>query len=212
MRDGLDSLEEHEALEVLLYQIFKRCDTNELAHRLINHFGSLAGVYDAGVGALLQVDGIGLSAAFALSNMTGHYRKYTQSRVGNRVVLDSEQRIADYLHGYFKGRTNEVAYLLTLDTGFRKLLCVQLSEGTFDHVDIDPQFIVEIVARRKCKYAVLAHNHTSDIAIYSAADVSTTQKVQSILGMLHVKLLDHLIFDENDYVSMAQSGKLTQSP
>ena len=38
-RDGLDSLAEHEALEYLLFLSIPRADTNELAHRLINHFG-----------------------------------------------------------------------------------------------------------------------------------------------------------------------------
>jgi len=210
VREGIDSLEDHEALEVLLYNVFRRGDTNELAHKLIKHFGSLAGVYDAGIGALMKVDGIGFLSAFALSNMTGHYRKYAQSRLGKRTVLDTEERLAKYLHSYFKGRTNEVAYLLTLDTGYRKLLCVELAEGSFDHVDIEPQKIIEIVARRSCKYAVLAHNHTSDIALYSGVDLTTTRKVQTILSMLHVTLLDHLIFDEDDYVSMAQSGVLNQ--
>jgi len=210
IRDGIDGLQDHEALEVFLYSIYKRGDTNALAHRLITRFGSLAGVYDAGFGELQKVEGVGPVCAFALSTMTGHYRKYSQSRFPGRAILDNENRMAKYLHGYFKGRTTEAAYILTLDTGYRKVLCEPLGSGSFDHIDIEPHLLLDIIARRRCRYAVMAHNHTSDVAIYSAADIDTTHRVQKILHNINIKLLDHLIFDEQDYVSMAQSGKLLE--
>ena len=46
-RDGLESLAEHEALEYLLYLSIPRMDTNELAHRLIEHFGDFCKVMEA---------------------------------------------------------------------------------------------------------------------------------------------------------------------
>lgn len=208
IRNGIDSLQDHEALEVYLYSVFKRSDTNELAHRLIKHFGSLAGVYDASIGELLKVDGVGPAAAFHLHTMTGQYRKYAQSRGNDRIILDNHRRIAAYLHGCFKGRTTEAAYLLTLDAGYRQVLCVELNSGMIDHVDIDPQVVLDIVTRRRCRYAVLAHNHTSDVALYSPSDVLTTNNLGDMLRLVNVTLLDHLIFDESDYVSMEQSGVL----
>ena len=49
LRDGMDSLQDHEVLELLLFYAIARQDTNELAHRLINRFGSLSDVFDAPV-------------------------------------------------------------------------------------------------------------------------------------------------------------------
>ena len=45
LRDGMDSLQDHEVLELLLFYAIARQDTNELAHRLINRFGSLSSVW-----------------------------------------------------------------------------------------------------------------------------------------------------------------------
>jgi len=208
LRDGIDGLQDHESLEVLLYPVVPRKDTNKLAHRLIRHFGSLSGVYDAPVGELLKIDGIGMSAAFAISTLTGHYRKYAQSRTQKSAVLDNKQRVIEFMHSHFKGRTSEAAFMLTLDAGFRQALCVELGHGSFDHVDISPHNISDIISRRRCRYAVLAHNHTSDIALYSQTDVVTTHRIQRLLHHYGVTLLDHLVFDERDYVSMKQSNVL----
>jgi DNA repair protein RadC len=205
LRDGIESLEDHEALEVYLYNSRPRVDTNEMAHKLIRRFGSLSGVFDADYGALLRAEGVGPLTAFHLSTLTGHYRKYQQSRTSRGIVLDSVEKLGDYLHGYYKGRVSEAAYLLTLDSRYRKLLCARLAEGSFGRVDILPSRVIDIISRRKCSYAVLSHNHTSDIALASGDDIETTKNIHTILKCCDIKLLDHLIFEEDDYISMKQS-------
>ena len=44
---GITAFEDHEALEMLLFYAIPQRDTNQLAHNLIEEFGSLAGVFDA---------------------------------------------------------------------------------------------------------------------------------------------------------------------
>ena len=58
LREGLDNFEEHQALELLLFFAKPRCDTNALAHQLIDRFGSFAQVLDAPVSELLKVKGV----------------------------------------------------------------------------------------------------------------------------------------------------------
>ena len=60
---GLDSLNEHEVLELLLGYAIPRKDTNPLAHNLINYFGSFAKVIDADFYDLLKVKGVGEETA-----------------------------------------------------------------------------------------------------------------------------------------------------
>ena len=62
-RDGLESLAEHEALEYLLFLAIPRKDTNELAHRLIQHFGDFCKVMEAEPEELQRVEGIGPRSA-----------------------------------------------------------------------------------------------------------------------------------------------------
>ena len=62
-RQGLDGFADHEVLELLLYYAIPRKDTNEIAHRLLQKFGSLQNVFSAPLEELAKVDGVGESAA-----------------------------------------------------------------------------------------------------------------------------------------------------
>lgn len=60
---GFDTFAEHEILEVLLYYAIPRIDTNEIAHRLLQHFGSLSAVFDADPQELIKVKGVSENTA-----------------------------------------------------------------------------------------------------------------------------------------------------
>ena len=61
-----ESIPDHKLLELLLFYAIPQRDTNALAHTLIDHFGSLAGVLDALPEELCKVPGIGGHAAVLL--------------------------------------------------------------------------------------------------------------------------------------------------
>ena len=64
---GMDSLSDVQVLEMLLYYAYVRQDTNPIAHRLLERFGSVEGVLRAELAELVQVHGIGpRSAEFLL--------------------------------------------------------------------------------------------------------------------------------------------------
>lgn len=51
-RSDLSALQDHEILEYILYAFVPRKDTNEIAHALIERFGSFSGVLNADESAL----------------------------------------------------------------------------------------------------------------------------------------------------------------
>ncbi len=55
---------------------------------------------------------------------------------------------------------------------------------------------------------ILAHNHTSGIALPSREDEITTMQVKKALAMVGIELLDHIVVADGDYVSMMDSGML----
>ena len=60
---GFDGFEEHQIIEMLLFYVCPRKDTNELAHILINRFGCIAGILDASYDDLTSIPGISENTA-----------------------------------------------------------------------------------------------------------------------------------------------------
>ena len=91
----------------------------------------------------------------------------------------------------------------------KKVVCYfELREGTFKSAYMNIKAIVEKAVRLNAAYVVLAHNHPSGIAIPSVNDKETTYRIEELFKGLGIQLLDHIIFADNDCVSMAESGIL----
>ena len=114
-RDGLDSLAEHEALEYLLFLSIPRADTNELAHRLINHFGDFCKVMEAEPDELMQVEGVGPKSARLIATVMAFGRYYQLKKRKTRQALDKAEAAIEYVKPLFRGVQNEQLYLILLD-------------------------------------------------------------------------------------------------
>lgn len=208
MSGGLDSFADHEVLELLLFYAIPRRDTNETAHLLLERYGSLTGVFNAPVEDLMKAEGIGENAAVFLKLVPAACRKARLSGDGRDIILNSVDKIGDYLIDCFSGETAEVIYQLCLDKKGKLLACKRLAEGAADNADLNVRKLVENTLLSSASAVVIAHNHPSGIALPSNEDYATTWRVQEALASIGVPLQDHIIVADGDYVSMAQSGML----
>ena len=202
-----DGFHDHQLLELLLCYAIPQGDVNGLAHRLLDRFGSLSGVLDARPEALEQVPGVGEHTAVLLKLIPVLSGRYQADRAGMGTILDSTQAAGQYLRPYFsQGARYEMAYLVCLDGKYKVLGCHKLDEGTVNAAEITPRKMVEIVLAHNATAAILAHNHLSGLALPSNADLMSTQQLRAILRSVDVELLDHLIFTDDDMVSLKDSG------
>lgn len=207
LEEGLDNFDEHQVLEMLLFYCVPRKDTNELAHELRNRFGSLAAVLEAPIEELEKVPGIGENSAIFLSFAAAFSRYYmiNRSKDYGKCMLTVEEW-TEYLEPYFLGKTNENVCLLCLDVKGKQLACKMISEGSVNAASIQIRKLVETALHSNASFVVLAHNHPSGLAMPSGDDVETTRTVAAALRAVDVGLLDHIIFSDNESISLVQSG------
>ena len=86
---GMDSLSDVQVLEVLLYYAIPRADTNPIAHRLLERFGSLSGVLEAAPDELLKIDCMGDDAAQLICLIPQLERRHFIDRSGKASILAS---------------------------------------------------------------------------------------------------------------------------
>lgn len=208
LREGLDSFEDHNILELLLFYVIPRKDTNELAHLLLDRFGSLSAVLEAPYEELKTVPGIGELSASLLCLIPEISRKYLGDKYSDHSIVDSTQRAGDFLMDRFVGRNKETVILLLLDAKGRVLYCGVIAEGSVNATEVNVKRIVETSARYNASSAILSHNHPSGIALPSKQDLDTTEIVKDALCLINVELVDHIIVADRDFVSLAECGML----
>ena len=205
-REGLDHFNEINALELLLFYCIPRSDTNDLAHRLLDQFGSFANVLDASVEDLCKVKGIGENSAVFLSLLSSVSRYYQVQKAQFDGPLDSVASVSAVLKPHLQGRRNEMVYLLCLDAKCKMICCRLIGEGNVNSAGISIRKIVEVALAVNASAVVLAHNHPSGLAVPSSADVKTSIQVGRALRSVDVVLLDHYVISDDEAVSMIQSG------
>ncbi len=206
LKQGLDDFEAHNVLELLLFYAIPMKDTNELAHRLLQRFGSISAVFDADIDDLCQVDGVGRNTAVLLKMIPGLTRRYLEDSDKEPVILSSVEQIGSFLLPKFVGRTKEMVYLLCLNNKGGIAYADFVMSGTVNAAPMYSREIVEAALRSKAVSAILAHNHPKGIAVPSNADMAATKMVYDALASVKIRLLDHFIFAGTDYVSLKDSG------
>lgn len=209
LRHGLANFDDHNVLELLLFYAIPRLDTNVLAHRLMDTFGSLDAVFEADAEALMAVEGIGESAAALIRLVPEATKRYlmAKSETGD-ILLDAEAAGQYFLPRFLNCRT-EMVYLACLDAKMKVLDCRPLSNGSVNAAHVDVRAIVQMALLQNASAVVLAHNHTSGIALPSREDELATIQVQQALKLVGVELLDHIIVAGDDFVSLADNGLLS---
>lgn len=205
-----EDFHDHQLLELLLCYSIPQGDVNELAHSLLEKYGSLAGLMDALPESLQQVPGVGEHTAVLLKMIPKLAGRYFDSRTALGTILDSTRAARDFLMPYFsQGARNEMVYLVCMDAKYKVLGCHKLGEGSVNAADITPRKVVETVLAHNATTAILAHNHVSGLALPSDADYTTTRRLWNVLRDVGVELCDHLVFADDDMVSMKDSGFFT---
>lgn len=206
MTRGLAGMPDHKALELLLCFAIPQGDVNPLAHRLMDTFGSLSGVFNATPEQLLAVKGVGEHAACLIKLIPALGGRYQADRSHLGDILDTTERLGEYLAPEFFGQRNEVTVVLCLDAKCKVLQCQQLAEGTADSTSLSLRKMMEVALACNASQVVLAHNHISNIAAPSQEDILATKMAYDAFQQIDILLRDHLIFAFDDYVSLRDSG------
>lgn len=208
LEHGLSSMNDINALELLLFYAVPRRDTNELAHLLLQHFGSLDGVFSASAEELCEVEGIGAYAASLLTLVPEIMKKSRLSKSREIRQIRSSDDAGEYLLPYFMNERDEVVYLLCLDSKRAVICCAEMGRGVVNSVDTSVRRIVEKALKVKACSVIIAHNHPDGLALPSREDDLFTKCLYNALETVGIRLEDHIIVADEDYISIADTGMM----
>lgn len=203
-----DAFSEHELLEIFLFSIYPRKDTNEIAHRLIAAFGNLKAVFCASAEQLMTVKGVGKAVA---AQIVLHAKIMQKIAAADKNAEDkaftSFEKIKKEITALFRGLKGEKFYFYLLDDKYKSVFRLEYS-GYDDEVLTDTAEIARAMSLHKAKFALMAHNHPSGNIEPSAADDIATKKFFITCDLHGVKLIDHIIAAGDNVYSYFSSGRL----
>ena len=206
LKSGLSGFAEHEALEFLLFFSIKRRNTNEIAHRLLESFGSFAGVLEADERDLIKVEGIGPETALFLKSIPEFSNYYRLNRWSSGSILLTSSDAGFYCMDLIGELLHEVFYVICLDKNRKILASIKLSEGSLESVRVDLRQLTFEVLKYPTKSIILTHNHPSGIGMPSLQDREITMKIVDHFENMHIDVTDHVIVCGRRFLSMSETG------
>ena len=202
---GIEALAPHEVLELLLFYAVPYRNTNDIAKKLLDSFGSLSAVLDATVGMLTE-EGLTRNQAIFLRLIPDVSRRYLLDKHDDPGRVMDRDRLASFITDQFIGiEGKELVILVLLDIKGKLLFSGKIAEGEFNAANISKRKILRLALNYNAISAVLAHNHPSGFAMPSVSDFEATLDIKKALEAVGVRLLDHYIVADNDAVSMAET-------
>ena len=187
-----ERLEDHELLEILLFNAIPRKNTNDIAHNLLNAYGSLVNVLHADMDSLMNVEGIGRSTAAYLTTVGLIY-----TRIGEHRMPEVPRDL-----------TVEVIDVFSIDARNRLSYNMTFSTGDPDRVTVSAEKITQILASQHPVGIVISHNHPNAPAIPSIQDDDFTKRMHLLCTLSGVKLYDHVIVGKDSTFSYFTDGRL----
>lgn len=184
---------DHELLELLLFYAIPRVNTNEIAHRLINTFGSLTAVSEAGVEELMQVDGIGERSAVLVHTAMALVKDY----IGNLKMLpyriDTLDKAVAFARELAKGADADNFYAAFLDPSLRVIAVRFISKSPLESVDEFVSEIIVLCLRYRAVAVLIMQNRIDRDVVPTKDDLALMRAVEQGLEYINASLTESII-------------------
>lgn len=208
LETGAGTLSDAELVAVILRSGTRGKTAVALARDLLSRFGGLRGLFSAARTELCSAAGIGPGKYAQLQAAAELAQRQLAEPLKRDGPLNSPTAVREFLHARLRDRPYEVFCCLYLDNRNRLIMFEELFRGTIDGASVHPREVVRRAIEHNAAALILAHNHPSGIAEPSQADELITRRLQSALGLIDIRILDHLVVGDGETVSFAERGLL----
>ena len=205
---GAGTLSDAELLALFIRTGLRGRTALDLARDWLGTFGSLRHFLDATPRELTALPGLGPAKLAELHAALELGRRHLATTLERQDVMSSPEATRHFLSARLRGLRHEVFAILFLDNQHRLIAFEELFRGTLDACSVHPRQVVERALHLNAAAVILAHNHPSGVAEPSGADRHITDRLRDALGLIEVRVLDHLVVGEGRPVSFAERGWL----
>jgi DNA repair protein RadC len=208
LRQGATALSEAELLAIFLQSGPRGTTALDLARELLGEFRSVRGLLTAERHRLCGVRGLGEAKYALLQAALELARRHYSEALSSGPALANPRATREFLRARLRDLGHEVFCCLFLDNRHRVICFDEVFRGTIDGASVHPREIVKLALARNAAAVILAHNHPSGVAEPSQADELITVRLREALGLVDIRVLDHIVVGDAQCVSFAERGLL----
>jgi DNA repair protein RadC len=208
LQSGPSVLSDAELLAIFIRTGCQGYSAVDLARMLINEFGSLSGLLQASQAQACTMPGIGPTKYAQLQAVKELGLRLAGEELQEPQSMASSRQVGEYLCQRIGTRQREVFAVLLLDSQHRLIQLLELFQGTIDSASVHPREVVKAALKHNAAALIIAHNHPSGVAEPSQSDRLITDSLVTALDLVGVRVLDHLVVGQKQWVSFADRGWL----
>ncbi len=194
---GIDVLESHEVLELLLFYAIPRRNTNGIAHQMMDEFHTLPGVFEAAKDSLDKISGISEKTAFFFDYLRQFWEVLEDPKRGKKALrLNTSERWITHFQKDLYQQTNQIILLAFLDQSCCLLGSQVIWEGKgspFKKQETDYPSLMRRALMKNAAYALLVRYQARARAVVLPQDEELAQIFQATLNDLGIVLMDSII-------------------
>ncbi|WP_423906708.1 RadC family protein [Candidatus Spongiihabitans sp.] len=206
LQQGAQSLSDAELLAIFIRTGVRGKTAVDVGRDLINEFGGLRKILTADKKSICSASGFGPAKYALLQAALELGRRFLDEKLKRGGALTNPKQVSEYLVHRLRDQHREVFAIIYLDNRHQVIEYEELFYGTLNGATVHPREVVKSVLLHNAAAVIIAHNHPSGIAEPSQSDTAITLKLQEALQLIDVKLLDHLVIGDGEFVSLSDRG------
>lgn len=208
LQRGPQSLSDAELLAIFLRTGVRGKTAVDLARDLLTEYGGLRALLEAGQPRFCEGNGLGEAKYAQLQAVLEMGRRHLFDTLKRGDALGNPDDTRRFLQARLRHYPYEVFACLFLDNRHRVIEFQELFRGTIDGASVYPRGVVRQALTVNAAAVIFAHNHPSGVAEPSNADYQLTRRLREALGLVDIRVLDHLVIGDGQTVSLAERGEL----
>ena len=212
LKGGGRDLPDYELLELILMMALPRKDVKPLAKELLRRFDGYAGVLNASVAELTEVNGIKENTAIALKVVKESAVRFSWHKLSetDEAVITNWDAMLDYCRTAMANNPVEEFRIIFLNVKLKVIGEEIQQRGTINQVSIHPREVIKAAMMKGAGAIIMVHNHPSGDITPSKADIDITNKINEGLKAVNIRLFDHLIVSKYDIYSFRDHGVIME--
>ena len=158
--------------------------------------------------AVRECDGYEIDGCVSRDEIVAFALKLVARSFKRGANLTSSDTAKDYLRLKLASYEHEVFCVVFLDSQHKLLGYEELFQGTIDGCAVYPREVVKRALSYNAAAIIFAHNHPSGHPEPSQADKTITNRLQTALAAVDIRVLDHCVIGGDEVVSFAERGLL----